>query len=166
MNTNRTHSTRRRRAKTAAGLAVALGALAFGAAPAGAAPVTGSLNIYKFAPGEHCFQVEGRVPMNQYDAQGYINNGAFVDMRVWGDDPGYDDFLLGPVQGNGDYVPGKPAIHASSQGIEVRWWACTPSSTLNEDWGGDEVYVGANVHAGGGAGWIGGFETRRFNGSF
>lgn len=35
-----------------------------------------------------------RLPMSQYDAQGYINNGAQVEIRCWGDDYFFDDDLF------------------------------------------------------------------------
>lgn len=38
--------------------------------------------------------VNVRLPMNQYDAQGYIDNGAQIEIRCWGDDTFFDDDLF------------------------------------------------------------------------
>jgi len=174
MNLNlNTHAPRRTFARHLVGIAVLFGALlaAMGVVNmphAGAAtPRTGLLYVYKsVTPGEHCFKMDGYIPMTQYDAQGFINNGAMIATTMWGDDPSYDDLLIGPVWGDGNYAVGRPAMHSSTRGLEATWWTCTPSSTLDEDWGGDELYVDVSVYGGGGYGLIGYFETHRVNGNY
>jgi hypothetical protein len=159
MTTNHTTTTERPRRTTrrlvlALATVVALAASLFGAgatAPAGAASRQNlTLTISPYLPGIHCFDVQGLVPMGAYEAHGYTNNGAFALLTMSGDDPGLtDDLLVGPLTATKDTYD--PRIFASEQGIHIWWWGCVSSDVLDEDWGGDEVYVdGVLFHGGGG----------------
>jgi hypothetical protein len=92
-------------------------------------PYSGCVNSY----GTH-FDYTMRV-------QGTMGNygASRVEVRLWGDDEWSDDFLGGPfVQsypwGGGYYF------------VEF----CMNKSTLNEDWGQDEIYAGVRVFDGSG----------------
>jgi hypothetical protein len=111
----------------------ALAAAAFagpGAATAAAAtatlsiPYSGCVNSY----GTH-FDYTMRVQ----GTTGYYSYGMRVEVRLWGDDEWYDDFLLGPVVQSYDW--------GGFYSIDF----CVNKSTLNEDWGQDEIYAGVRV---------------------
>ncbi len=88
------------------------------------------------SPGNpHQVWVRGLFEMSQFDAQGYINNGARIYIALWGDDPTYDDLLVqsGP--------PPNVSLWASSAGLNFSWGYLASSSLLNEDWGRDELYA-------------------------
>ena len=113
-----------------------LAAVAFGgpgAASASAAtatlsiPYSGCVNSY----GTH-FDYTMRV-------QGTTANyyGMRVEVRLWGDDEWYDDFLGGPF------------IQSYSWGGFYSIDFCMNKSTLNEDWGQDEIYAIVDVSGGG-----------------
>lgn len=94
--------------------------------------------------GKHWVGVSGLIPMNQADAQGYINNGARMELRLWGADwPDGDDFRKGPYftanEGGG---PGQ--LWASPEGLRFSHWVVVYGGVLNEDvQSGDELYVHA-----------------------
>ena len=80
-------------------------------------------------------------------------NGARVEYRVWGDDPLSDDFLAGPYFSQsffGNFYTG----------------ICINRSTLNEDWGQDEIYVGVRVYNPTTGQLIEKIETNRITGNF
>jgi hypothetical protein len=59
--------------------------------------------------------------------------GMRVEVRLWGEDPWSDDFVGGP------YVQSYP--YGGSYLIDF----CLNKSTLDEDWGRDEIYAGVRV---------------------
>ena len=60
--------------------------------------------------------VEGHIPMNQWDTQGYINNGARIELRLYGADLGYwpdnHDLMYGPYFENGGWGGGSGQLWA------------------------------------------------------
>ena len=80
---------------------------------------------------------------NQYrvTVSGYVSNyyprGVDIAVRLWGEDEWYDDLLVGPVIGtmDGDFLPGPFTVSFTVSG-----------STLNEDWGRDELYAGVRIY--------------------
>jgi len=77
--------------------------------------------------------VNVHLPMNQYDAQGYINNGARIEIECWGDDYFSDDDVFGINRyvanrgGSGDYLlPGADVwihnvnrLYADTSGVNL-----------------------------------------------
>jgi hypothetical protein len=120
-------------------VAAAVAGLAFAAAPADAAigKPQGKLTITPFKPRYHNFAVFGHVPMSRAEAQGLIDSGHKIQLRLWGDDQWSDDLIYGPY----------PATYyASSKGLEFHKVILGfPDSRLNEDWGMDELYVGMRL---------------------
>ena len=57
--------------------------------------------VYPGEEGEHCVIWQDFISTSQYDAQGYLNNGAALVVEMWGEDPYYDDFLVSEVAENG-----------------------------------------------------------------
>jgi hypothetical protein len=169
MHTRHTHRHRGRKAAIAllVGIVSLLGTLGLRAAPADAAVSrTGSLGIYWYSPGYYSFRMTGLIPMSRYDAQGYLNNGAMLYISLKGDDSWYDDTRLGPlvIAQTGETNWG-PALYASDRGIEIGWFEIVGAGVLNEDIGGDELYVYAMVIDGDGH-VIRELETNRVYGSY
>lgn len=144
--------------RMAAATAVAAGlTFGLGAVPAQAGPsMSTNLEIrpypyYGSNTGKYWVTTWGLIPMNQYDAQGYINNGARMELRLWGADwPDGDDFLKGPYftanEGGG---PGQ--MWADWDGLHFSHSVIVSRSVLNEDSNsGDEIYVNAKFIDGGG----------------
>jgi hypothetical protein len=115
-------------ALTAAVLAGPGAARASAATAALSIPYSGCVNSY----GTH-FDYTMRV-------QGTTANyyGMRVDVRLWGDDEWYDDFLGGPF------------VQSYTFGGFYSVDFCMNKSTLNEDWGQDEIYAGVRVFDGSG----------------
>jgi hypothetical protein len=131
--------------------------LAAGSAQA-ATGMTAQLTIQKEGGGTNACWVatEGLIPMNQYDAQGYINNGARMELRIYGDDPSFDNLQYGPYWYGGSTAGGYPQLWAASDGIHYFRTIRISCGYLNEDSGwyegsGDEIYVNAKFIDGGGA---------------
>jgi hypothetical protein len=110
-----------------------LGALGLGGA-ATASAATATLSI----AGSQCEGFDGRI--HDYllrvagDVDGSYPSGFRADVGLWGDDEWYDDKLLGPVSETfGSWATG--------------YWVylCVDSSTLDEDWGEDEVYARVSI---------------------
>ena len=121
-----------RLARSAAVAALAAAALVVpGAATAAAA--TATLTI----PYTGCQGGDGRwydYVMRVQGTTGYHPDGMRVEARLWGDDEWYDDFLSGPhVQ-----------YYAWSGHYSIDF--CVNKSTLNEDWGQDELYAGVRIY--------------------
>ena len=138
-------------------------------APAGAAsgwPAT--LEIERVSQDRSCVHTSMLIPMNLYDAQGYLNNGAYGSIELWGDDPVYDDYLHGSgyFTDTIDNSGGIASLDANVDGIVVYWSECMPNWRLNEDWGGDELYATITVIDGGGGALADYEETNRVNGSW
>jgi hypothetical protein len=140
-----------------------------------AIPKTGYFSVYRdpTISGHYCFSMWDYIAMSHYDAQGYLNNGATLRLSMWGDDGGLygdDDLLIGPlvVTQNGNASPYYVGFYAQSglyEGIHISWSGCVPSRVLNEDVGGDELYVSSIVVAGDG-GVIRKLETPRVYGNY
>ena len=112
-------------------IVVAALALSVGAGTASAA-ATATLKIYS-----GCVTSDGSQD-RQWDytlvVQGTTSyqGEAREEIRLWGDDPSYDDLLAGPY------------THRSSGGY-FYFAFCVNTGTLNEDWGRDEIYAGIRV---------------------
>ena len=134
--------TRIRTALAALTIAVAAGAATGGVAPAEAAigPMTAKLTVSPYKPGYHNVAVFGTVKMPQAEAQALLASGYRIQMRLWGDDPWFDDLLIGPY-----YPEFGPA--ATPNGLEFhRVMIGINDRRLNEDPEGfDELYVGARL---------------------
>jgi hypothetical protein len=121
-----------RRAITRFALVASLiGAAVAGGGAASASAATATLSI----PYTGCVGSTGK----QYDytmrVQGttaWYPAGMRVEVRLWGEDTWSDDFLGGP------YVQSFPG-----GGYQLSF--CVNRSTLNEDWGRDEIYAGVRV---------------------
>ena len=151
----------RRGAVGLAALAGTVGSLCgLGSGTAQAADSSAYLTIYPYAYRTDCFYMSGVIPMSQYDAQGYLNNGAYMYAEMWGDDPIYDDHIVSSqvVYQNTNL---DPAFYATANGIEFYWYGCLSHSKLNEDWGGDELFVTVVVIDGAGHALADYLETNR-----
>ncbi len=152
--------------RTVIGRAVVVGtatvalAIALSAAPANATigPITANLTVTRVQPGYYDVRVEGVVPMTAAEARGLIDSGHKIVLRLWGDDPVSDDLLHGPYESGFFVVPDK--------GLGIRRVLLRMSHrVLNEDLGGDELYVGVRLVNSTGA-TIRSRETNRVNGDF
>jgi len=112
---------------------LALGTLALGGA-ATASAATATLSMGR----SNCEGSDGR--LHDYllrvsgDVDGSYPSGFRAVVSLWGDDPSYDDKLLEPVvETFGSWATG--------------YWVylCVDSSTLDEDWGEDEVYARVSI---------------------
>jgi hypothetical protein len=152
---------------------VAIGmTLGLSAAPADAAigPVTGAKLSVTRAEVGYRVSVHGLVTMTQTEAQGLINSGYKVVVRLWGEDPFSDDLLrtwvLTPVEKYG-LIP----LWANSQGLAFRISAPVSVHVLNEDTGGcvfdtqDELYAGVRLVTSDGT-TIRSAETNRWFGDY
>jgi hypothetical protein len=104
-----------------------------GAGAAGAAAATATLSI----PYTGCVNSYGTqfdYTMRVQGSTNYYSGGMRVEVRLWGDDEWYDDFLLGPVVQSYSF--------SGSYYIDL----CVNRSTLNEDIGQDEIYAGVRVY--------------------
>ena len=140
-----------------------------------ASPRTGYFSVYRDPTiwGHYCFSMWDYIAMSYYDAQGYLNNGATLRIAMWGDDGGLtgnDDLLIGPLvlgqNGNGSpYYVGFYAQSGLYEGIHISWSGCVPGRVLNEDAGGDELYVASTVIDGDG-GILRRLQTPRVYGNY
>jgi hypothetical protein len=124
--------------------------------PVQAAGWSATLSVLRYNPYNYYWlAVEGLIPMSQWDAQGYINNGATMELRLWGADwPDGDDFLYGPYFWGGGSGGGSGQMWADAAGLHFFRTVLLPGSTLNEDSGPrsqDEIYVDAKFIDGDGA---------------
>jgi hypothetical protein len=152
-------TSRIRRTALALSIAAVAGAAALSAAPANAAigSPRGELTVGPFSPGYHNVAVFGLVPMTRAEAQNLVNANHRIVLRLWGDDVFSDDLLIGPY--NATLVPTDRGLEFHKVLLQI------DDDRLNEDWGGDELYVGMRlVNAGGTT--IRSGETNRVNGSF
>src|SRR4051812_14294286 len=112
-------------------LAATVAALVVPTATASAATATLSI------PYRGCVDAYGRNYDYTLRVQGttrYYDASHRVEVRLWGDDTWSDDFLAGPF------------VHYYGFGNFYSIDMCANSSTLNEDWGEDEVYAGVRVY--------------------
>ena len=115
-------------------IAATLAATAMTAAPASAAG--GRLTITKTASGLYNVTVCGNVT-NAYPG------GAYTEIRLWGSDTFYDDFLFGPWTTTAIDYGAYPCPEGGYGNIYASF--LVSGSTLNEDWGTDEVYAGVRA---------------------
>ncbi|GGS75290.1 hypothetical protein GCM10010156_37640 [Planobispora rosea] len=135
------------RTRLAAALAAAAGVVVLAVTPAHAATeITAQLEIgfNTGVPAARTITLDVHVPMNEYDANGYLIHGAKIQVRFYGSDPGTDQFLHGPIT----WYRGDHGLTAGPDGIRLQYtWEVPPGSFLNEDNGwannGDEVYITA-----------------------
>jgi hypothetical protein len=144
-------STLRRLRIAVASLATVAAAMLLTAAPASAAPMNVTFNLLAARSGNVCTTMVARIPTDQYDTWGYLNNGAHARVQLWGDDPVWDNllrtsgwaYLNAGVDGVG--------IGGDAAGIYVTWYGCYARSLFDEDLeNDDEVYVKVTVADGAG----------------
>ncbi len=123
-------------------------ACAMAGSPAQAASsMQARLNITA-AGGDVLLNVNVLVPTSQWDAQGYINNGAEISIDCFGDDPVFDEALWIPNRG-WTALFGKNhsnPLFATQEGVRANLSVRSTGipSWLNEDAGDkDEVYCKA-----------------------
>jgi hypothetical protein len=143
MRSTHAHPIKRLRRLVPAALAtvLALGGLVASADSASAAGRVARLTVHD----DWCITVTGYVPMGQYETHGYLNNGARLNIAMYGDDYGLTDDFLGSTewitraQGTVDGA----TLYPSDRGIEFEWVTCGPGHFwLAEDLiGDDEVYA-------------------------
>ncbi len=148
---------RRRIARTMAlGAAMAGLAIGVGTTPAHADAWSAHLEILHYNPYPYYWvAVDGHIPMSQWDAQGYINNGATVELRLYGADlgrwPDYHDLMYGPYFWGGGWGGGSGQLWADADGIHFFRTVLLPCNYLNEDGDFDELFVNAKFIDGDGA---------------
>ena len=111
----------------------ALATLAVGVFAGTAGAATATLSI----PYRGCVDGTGRNYDYTVRVQGttrYNPSDMRVEVRLWGDDQWSDDFLSGPYL----YVSEETGFYSVDM--------CVNSSTLNEDWGQDEIYASVRVY--------------------
>lgn len=123
-------------AATAIGLTAGLTATA-SAAPISLANLT--IDQRQCPSSQKEVHVSGVASMSQADAQRFIDYpGDEVEMKIWGADASYHDQLYGPVT--------PKSYSTTASGLHFVWYGCVANSTLNEDWGQDEVFVKITLH--------------------
>jgi hypothetical protein len=137
-----------------AGVVLSLGLSLSGAPAAAVTTMNVRLHIETF-PGvsldnnKYRLDVDVFLPSNLWDGQGYINNGAKIQLNVMGADSWFDDHLLGPytyARSNG--------LFAQDDGIHLRVSIWATFGQLNEDTFpevDDEIYIQAKWIDGAGA---------------
>jgi hypothetical protein len=124
-----------------------------------AAPANAATQIYlsftvsrtTSGPAAYDMHVYVLLPMSRADAEGYVWNGARIEIRGYGDDPGTDPVIYGPYY----YLYGNGLVATDSGVLLDLWWQEWPGAWMNEDDGygnrQDEIYVKATwVDADGG----------------
>ncbi|WP_435280044.1 hypothetical protein [Streptomyces sp. 1222.5] len=142
-------------ALTGVGIATAL---SFSVAPAEAnTSISAQLQMYKTATVSGA-NVQVKLPMSRYDAQGYINNGARIEVTCYGDDEYFDNQLFPTRVFNGT-KPTTPTLlnylWADDAGVHLFAAIEFPiGAEFNEDVfpdNGDEIYCKARWIDGDGA---------------
>jgi hypothetical protein len=137
-----------------------------GAADATIGPVEARLTIGSGSSFNCLVSVSGRVGMTPTEAQGLINSGHKVLVRLWGDDPVSDDLLRGPIS-----LPNPNGrLSVTLQGLVFDLNQNISVHTLNEDtllgpFDLDEIYAGVRLVNSGGT-TIRAAETNRVKGTF
>jgi len=133
---------------------IAVAVLGLHAVPARAATeisVWFSVNYTTSGPAAYDMHVYVLLPMDRTDAEGYLWNGARIEIRGYGDDPGTDPVIYGPY-----YYWYYNGLTATDYGVVLDlYWQEWPGSWMNEDSGywnrEDEFYIKATwVDADGG----------------
>ena len=122
--------------KAIALLAVGAALVAAGISASPASAAGGRLTITKTSSGLHNVTVCGYVS-NAYPG------GAYTEIRLWGSDTFDDDFLFGPYVTTAIDYGLFPCPDGSVGNIHASF--LVSGSTLNEDWGEDEVYAGVRA---------------------
>ncbi|WP_061290817.1 hypothetical protein [Herbidospora cretacea] len=141
--------------RLAATTVAAVGVIALATTPAQAATViTAHLEIgfNTGVPAARTINLSVHVPMNEYDANGYLIHGGRIQVRFYGSDSGTDPMIYGPITWYKDDY----GLTAGPDGIRLDYgWEVPQGSFLNEDSGwannGDEVYIVAKFIDGDGA---------------
>jgi hypothetical protein len=110
----------------------AFAALAVGLFAGTAAAATATLSITT-----GCVDGSGRNYAYMLRVEGvtrYNPSEMRVEVRLWGDDQWSDDFLSGPY------------VYTSEETGGYSLLICVNGSTLNEDWGQDEIYASIRVY--------------------
>lgn len=131
--------------RLAATTVAAVGVIALATTPAQAATViTAHLEIgfNTGVPAARTINLSVHVPMNEYDANGYLIHGGRIQVRFYGSDSGTDPMIYGPITWYRDDY----GLTAGPDGIRLDYgWEVPQGSFLNEDSGwannGDEVYI-------------------------
>ncbi|MEO3859503.1 hypothetical protein [Acrocarpospora sp. B8E8] len=118
-----------------------------GSSAQAATVITATLGIdFNPPPGPALINADSvtHIETNLYDGVGYLNNGARIELRYYGDDPGSGDALLvGPLV----YYNGTPGLYVDDNGIWLEHLLQVPASVFNEDdsWFNrtDEIYLRA-----------------------
>ena len=144
---------------TIAVLAATVAAITVGLSPAPASASIGAVSprlTVGHQPNDtrgYCLvTVEGRVAMTQTEARGLVDSGHKVVVRVWGEDPVYDDLMLGAYT----LGPINPAalqtgyISVAADGLHFHKHVVVSPFALDEDSGsdpasGDELYAGVRL---------------------
>jgi hypothetical protein len=133
---------------------IAAAVLGLHAVPAEAATqisVSFSVNTTTSGPAAYDMHVFVLLPMDRVDAEGYVWNGARIEIRGYGDDPGTDPVIYGPY-----YFLYYNGLMATDYGVVLDlYWQEWPGAWMNEDDGywnrEDEFYIKATwVDADGG----------------
>lgn len=143
---------------SAAAIAMTVGVSA-GPASAAIGPGAAELTVSPHKPGYHNVAVFGKVSMSQTEAQSLIDSGHKIVLRVWGEDTFSDDLMIGPYNATSFTSPVSNGLEFHKVLIGVN------DNRLNEDWGRDELYVGARLVDSRGR-TVRAFETNRVYGSF
>ncbi|GIH97428.1 hypothetical protein ACFFMN_28830 [Planobispora siamensis] len=133
--------------RLAAASVAAVAAIGLTTTPAQAATeITAQLEIgfNTGVPAARTITLSVHVPMNEYDANGYLIHGGRIQVRFYGSDPGTDQVIYGPIT----WYRGDHGLTAGPDGIRLNYtWEVPQGSFLNEDdsFGnrGDEVYITA-----------------------
>jgi hypothetical protein len=142
----------------AAAIAMTLGVQA-GQANAAIGPGAAEFTVTPHKPGYSNVAVFGKVSMSQAEAQNLLNSGHKIVLRVWGEDTFSDDLQIGPYNATSFTSPVSNGLEFHKVLIGVK------NSRLNEDWGRDELYVGARLVDSRGR-TVRSFETNRQYGNF
>jgi len=117
-------------------LAAATTLVAAGTGASAASAAGGRLTITPAANGTYNVTVCGNVS-NAYPG------GAYTEIRLWGSDTFSDDFLFGPWTTTAVDFGFYPCPEGGGGNISASF--LVSRSTLDEDWGTDEVYAGVRA---------------------
>ncbi len=128
----------------------AVGASVLGATPAEAKAMSAKLTITGHAEpksgGKYRVYINTLVPMNKYDADGYINNGARMEVTFYQDDPDSENFNSIPAFSAGGHTRTwrrySTGLLTSEKGIHLSLSLLVPGSVLNEDKGHFNTLIG------------------------